>query len=215
MDAVVAVLRAGRLAWSRKWGFLVLSLLVFAVSVAFLARLDLLPEPARAVPVDAVAAADAAPAPPAAVEEPVAIEIPSIGLAAAIENPETADFGVLDALLLKGAVRYPGSAKLGEEGNVVLFGHSSYLPVVKNPAYKTFNDIQKLSAGDRVTVTSAGTAYVYAVRSVEKERADGQNAIPLAVAGKALTLVTCNSFATKTDRFVVTADLVESHPLGA
>ena len=119
----------------------------------------------------------------------------------------------LDAALLTKVVRYPTSAKLGEAGTVLLFGHSSYLPVVKNPAYQAFNDIQKLQTGDIITVYSLDTAYTYTVRTVEKETAS-QGAIPLQVSGKVLTLATCNSFATKDDRFIVTADFVDSHPFG-
>ncbi|OYV27545.1 MAG: hypothetical protein B7W98_01560, partial [Parcubacteria group bacterium 20-58-5] len=132
---------------------------------------------------------------------------------ATIANPTTTDANVLDEYLLKGAVRYPTSARLGETGNVVLFGHSSYLPVVGNQAYKTFDGIQKLVAGDVVTVSSAGTAYMYRVRSMEKESAASNAGIALDVTGRVLTLVTCNSFATKSDRFIVTADFVESHSI--
>ena len=217
MRGIVKMVRAGRQISSRKWSFLALSLLVFLGMFALLARLDLLPEAplAAASPsteASVVATSDEAEA--ASPEPPVTIEIPSIELSATIANPSATDIKTLDAWLLKGAVRWPASAKLGEEGNVVLFGHSSYLPVVKNPAYKTFNDIQKLKVGDHITVSSLGTSYTYAVRSVAKEDAN-QGAIPLQVTGKVLPLATCNSFATKDDRFVVTADFVESHPLGA
>ena len=144
-------------------------------------------------------------------ELPTKIEIPKINLSAVVVNPTITTVAVLDKELLKGAVRYPTSAKLGEDGNVVLFGHSSYLPVVGNQAYKTFNEIQKLVEGDMITVYSSGTTYTYRVRSTTKEKADDTTAIPLSIAGKVLTLVTCNSFAAKEDRFVVTADFVESH----
>ena len=143
------------------------------------------------------------------------IEIAAINLSATIANPMTTNITVLNTDLLSGAVRYPTSAKLGEEGNVVLFGHSSYLPIVGNQAYKTFNGIQKLAAGDIVIVSSSDTAYSYRVKSVTKENANNNSAIPLSVAGKTLTLVTCNSFGAKEDRFVVTADFVESHPAGS
>ncbi len=205
------VTRAAIRAYGEKWAFLALSVLAFASSVYALARFDLLPETPVAPVVDA-APIDATTTLPAVPELPVSIEIPAIGLSAAIANPDTTNVPALDALLLKGAVRYPTSAKLGETGNVVLFGHSSYLPVVGNPAYKTFNGIQKLITGDRITVQSGGTAYVYAVTKVTKEDATVAG-IPLAVAGRVLTLATCDSFATKSDRFVVTADFVESHPL--
>ena len=197
-----------------------LFLLVFVACVALLARFDLLPDPNSVEASPSVESpVTAVSTPPATVtvaqpEAPVKIEIPSIGVLATIANPGTTDAKTLDAWLLKGAVRWPTSRELGEDGNVVLFGHSSYLPIVKNPAYKTFNEIQKLKAGDRITVYSLGTAYTYQVRSVAKESANGNAAIPLQVVGKVLTLATCNTFASKSDRFVVTADFVESHPLG-
>ena len=75
-------------------------------------------------------------------EAPVRIVATSIGLDAKIENPDSRDLDVLDRALTRGAVRYPGSALLGEPGNMLLFGHSSYLSVVGNSAYRTFNDIQ-------------------------------------------------------------------------
>jgi len=237
MDTIVeytaSLVASARLAYERKWSFLGIFVLAFVVSVAILAQLDLLPNvPSTsknildAVSNDltksslgALAATDStgslrASTPPAVVEEPIRIEIPSLSLTATIANPTTTSVSTLDELLLKGAVRYPTSAKLGETGNVVIFGHSSYLPVVLNPAYKTFDGIQKLKQGDVVTVYSSGTAYTYAVRTMKKESANDA-IIPLSVAGKVLTLATCNSFGAKEDRFVVTADFVESHSLGA
>lgn len=213
IDVTVRLIQAGKRAYARKWSFLGLFAVVFLASVSILSELDLLPEPTP--PVVALSAPELGSSSavlPLVAEAPRRIEIPKIGLAANIQNPTTTDVEALDAELLYGAVRYPTSAKLGEAGNVVLFGHSSYLPVVGNQAYKTFNGIQKLSAGDTVTVSSSLTAYTYRVRSVTKESADNA-AIPLSVAGKVLTLATCDSFGAKTDRFVVVADFVESHPI--
>lgn len=213
IDVTVRLIQAGKRAYARKWSFLGLFAVVFLASVSILSELDLLPEPTP--PVVALSAPELGSSSavlPLVAEAPRRIEIPKIGLAANIQNPTTTDVEALDAELLYGAVRYPTSAKLGEAGNVVLFGHSSYLPVVGNQAYKTFNGIQKLSAGDTVTVSSSLTAYTYRVRSVAKESANNA-AIPLSVAGKVLTLATCDSFGAKTDRFVVVADFVESHPI--
>ncbi len=214
-------------AYSKKWSFLGIFALVFIGSTVVLAQLDLLPNAPSAsitsfsgvVTNDLTKSSQSAFVAPSVAslittEEPLQVMIPTIGLKATIANPTTTDVVVLDALLLKGAVRYPTSAKLGETGNVVLFGHSSYLPIVRNQAYKAFNDIQKLKKGDRVTVSSSGTAYTYAVRTVTKESiADA--VIPLSVTGRVLTLSTCDSFGTKSDRFVVVADFVESHSQGA
>ncbi|MDO8566886.1 MAG: sortase [bacterium] len=220
-DITVRLIRAARRAYTRKWSFLGLFAVAFFGSVVVLGWLDVLPEkkpPVVAALVitraaDRSGASGVTTSAPTVVELPMKIEIRGISLSTSIVNPTTTDIRVLDKELLSGAVRYPTSARLGESGNVVLFGHSSYLPVVKNQAYKAFNDIQKLSAGDVVTVSASRTAYTYKIRNVARESADNNTAIPLSVSGKVLTLVTCNSFGTKEDRFVVTADFVESYPV--
>lgn len=216
INVTVRLIQAGKRAYAKKWSFFGVFVAVFFASVAVLGQLDLVPEtpPAATLSLPANESITAHAATPSLVapELPTTIEIPAIGLSATIVNPTTTTSAVLDQALLKGAVRYPTSALLGEEGNVVLFGHSSYLPVVGNQAYKTFNGIQKLVAGDVVTVSSPDTAYTYRVRKVTKENANDA-VIPLSVAGRVLTLSTCDSFASKSDRFVVVADFVERHSI--
>lgn len=212
IDGIARLVRAYRRAYERKGSFFTVFAFLFVGMIALLGALDLLPQ---VVSVSETGAGADTPAASVAVAElPTRIGISTLELSADVANPATTDIATLDKELLKGAVRYPTSARLGETGNVVLFGHSSYLPVIHNQAYKTFNGIQKLALGDTITVYSSITAYTYRVRSVSKESADANSAIPLAVAGKTLTLVTCNSFGTKVDRFVVVADFVESRPAG-
>ncbi len=220
-NAIVRLIRAGKRAYARKWSFLGLFAVVFLGSVSVLAQSGLLPEASAGptAPTVALTRSEAAIASTSVAvsnvpELPTKISIPAIGLSAPIANPDTTDVAILDGELLKGAVRYPTSAKLGETGNVVIFGHSSYLPVVYNQAYKTFDGIQKLAAGDIVTVYSSTAAYSYSVQSVTKESANDA-AIPLSVDGKELTLSTCDSFGAKTDRFVVVANFVGSHPISS
>jgi LPXTG-site transpeptidase (sortase) family protein len=213
IDFTARLIQAAMQAYARKWSFLAVFALVFIGIVAILAALDLLPQTASTPETAAVSTDANKHALIDVIELPMKIEIKTIDLAANIVNPTTTDVEALDQELLSGAVRYPTSARLGETGNVVLFGHSSYLPVVGNQAYKTFNGIQKLAAGDIVTVYSSGTVYAYRVTSVAKESADNNSTILLSVASKMLTLVTCNSFGAKSDRFVVTADFVESRPI--
>lgn len=220
---MVMVIQAARLVrtlvrtYEKKWSFAAAFLLVFFVSFSTLAVFDIVPEapvsepnPIATVPQSALLATAVTAVP----ELPQHIEIPAIGLSVNIANPTSTDAEVLDTALLSGTVRYPTSAKLGEDGNVIVFGHSSYLPVVNNQAFKAFNGIQKLEAGDRITVSGTTHTYVYEVETVEEKDAESA-AIPLEVGGKVLTLVTCDSFKTKTDRFVVTARLVGSNPIGA
>jgi len=215
INVAVRLIRVVRRAYARKWRFLGLFVFVFFGSIILLANFGLLPSSVevsaneqnlvnQAVSEKTNIVVSDVP------ELPTKIEIQTINLSASIANPTTTDVEVLDQKLLSGAVRYPTSAKLGETGNVVLFGHSSYLPIVNNQAYKTFNGIQKLLVGDTIVVYSSDMAYTYQVRSVTKESANDAT-IPLSVSGKILTLATCNSFAEKSDRFVVVADFVESH----
>jgi LPXTG-site transpeptidase (sortase) family protein len=221
INLIAWLARVGAKIYARKWSFFGLFCVLFFAMVFILARFDLLPEIVQAVSVSPVtlsaspriAANTRTPLPTLRVELPMRIAIPALKLAATIANPDTTNVTALDSLLLKGAVRYPTSAKLGETGNVVLFGHSSYLPSVGNQAYKTFNGIQKLVAGDIIIVSSSGASYTYRVRSVAKESANDNSAIPLLIAKKVLTLVTCDSFGAKSDRFVVVADFVESHSI--
>lgn len=214
IGVMTQIIRAGQLAYAKKWSFLGLFVVVFLGTTIALGKLDLLPEvSSAATTVNKSGTINTEVQQQMITELPTRIEIAKIKLGAAISNPTTTDVIILDKELLKGAVRYPTSAKLGETGNVVLFAHSSYIPVVGNQTYKTFNGIQKLVAGDIVTVYSSLEAYTYSVRSVTKESANENSAIPLSISEKMLTLVTCDSFGAKTDRFVVVANFVESHSI--
>ncbi len=146
-------------------------------------------------------------------EAPLRVVAKSINLDTSVSNPTSTDNDVLDAALAKGAIRYPTSATLGVDGTVLLFGHSSYLPIVHNQAYKTFDGIQNLKEGDVVSVYSAAHEYQYKVVGVRIANAE-QDGIDLSTTGRHLTLVTCDSFASKSHRFVVTADLAATFGVG-
>ena len=217
VNKTVQLIRALGRAYAKKWSFLAVFLGVFFVSFATLAALDIVPEPPAKLVADAVdvpggsLVAGVALSQP---ENPVRIEVPAIGMDVEIKNPDSTNVAVLDEALLTGAVRYPTSAKLGEEGNTILFGHSSYLPIVNNAAFKAFNEIQDLKEGDRILVHGESMTYVYAVTDVYEADANDA-AIPLTKSGNTLTLATCDSFGKKTDRFIVEANLVESYPIAS
>ena len=110
------------------------------------------------------------------------------------------------------AARCATRPRLGEEGTVLIFGHSSYLPIVRNQNYKAFNGIQKLKVGETVSVYSATAEYRYTVTGVRLANAT-EDVIELPSTGKFLTLVTCDSFGTKSDRFVVTAQFQAAYTI--
>lgn len=138
---------------------------------------------------------------------PIRIKIDRIGLDTAILTPSSADIAVLDRALLSGAVHYPGSGLLSENANMLLFGHSSYLPVVHNKAFKAFNELGKVKTGDIVTVFSESHKYTYVVDKVLLS--DAEDVLVHFDSPKPmLTLATCNTFGAKEERWIVTATLV-------
>ncbi|MEK7567514.1 MAG: sortase [Patescibacteria group bacterium] len=141
--------------------------------------------------------------------EPIRIVIRAIEMDNTILSPQGTAVAVLDAALLKGVVHYPGSGDLESKRNMFLLGHSSYLPVVHNQAYKAFNGIQKLKVGDLIELYGKDKKYVYVVEKMEKTTAD-DGFIDIGNFERKLILATCDSFGKKQDRFIVTAKFVEA-----
>lgn len=143
---------------------------------------------------------------------PKRIAIPAIDLDLAVQNIESRDLAVLDEYLKKGPIRYVDSAKLGDKGNVLVFGHSSQLPVVHNQMYKAFNRISELKVGDPITLAGeaegAERSYLYTVVSIRKADAEDDIIDLSPTLGQKLTLVTCDTLTSKSARWIVEADFV-------
>lgn len=140
---------------------------------------------------------------------PVRIEIPAIDLDLKVQNPSTRDIAALDALLQNGPARYVDSAKLGTSGNMIVFAHSSHLPIVHNQMFKAFNKIPDLKSGDAITVIGDdGKSYLYTVSEVRKADASDATIDLSPKQGTKLTLVTCDTLTGKSARFILTADFV-------
>jgi LPXTG-site transpeptidase (sortase) family protein len=139
-------------------------------------------------------------------EMPIRITIEKIGVDALVQNPTTTNVYALDDLLLHGAVRYPGSGLPGE-GNMFFFGHSTGLTLVHNQAFKTFNNLRKLVAGDMISVYSDKHIYTYKVNNVKLAKSSDV-LVDFSVKKNMLTLSTCNTFGQKEERYVVEADYV-------
>jgi LPXTG-site transpeptidase (sortase) family protein len=145
-------------------------------------------------------------------ELPTTLIIDALNRTVPILNPASPTVASLDAALLRGVARHPQSATLGQDGNIFILGHSSYLPVVHNKNYQALNGIQNLKWGDTIRIASATTEYTYRVEKVYKAKASALT-IPVAEAGKHLTLATCNSCGTHDDRYVVEATLQSTKPI--
>lgn len=151
--------------------------------------------------------------PLAAVEVlPERLLIESLDIDLNVVNPTTTDIAVLDAELMNGAVRYPTSGVLGENGkNIVIFGHSARIPTYRG-MYRAFNDIEQLNEGETIALQGSGKEYVYRVSRVYKKDANTDE-IALGANNNKLTLVTCDGFGKKSDRWIVEADFIGSYDL--
>jgi len=209
--------------WGQKLRFFVWFFVIFTFTYSILFALDWLPEaPAEAsadttaielMATENIPSEDMVETPVVvATELPREISIPSLKRTVAVLNTATREVADLDADLLKGVVRHPDSVELGAVGNVFILGHSSYLPTVFNRNFQAFNGLQNLVWGDTIIVRSDTQEYVYQVEKVYKAKASALT-IPVAVAGKRLTLATCNSFGSVDDRHIVEAELVSVRPL--
>lgn len=144
---------------------------------------------------------------------PERIVIPSIDMDLPVQNPDTRDIAILDEFLKDGSARYVDSAKLGEAGNMIIFAHSSNLPIVRNQMYKAFNRIQELEPGDTITLVANGKNYLYTVNSVRKADANDTRIDMSVELGTRLTLVTCDTLTSKSARFVLEATFVGSYEI--
>lgn len=141
---------------------------------------------------------------------PVRIEIPAIGMDLPVQNSTTRDIDALYDQLVNGPIRYVDSAKAGGSGNVIIFGHSSRVPIVKNQMYKAFNRVSELKRDDLITLVGEdGASYLYAVETVVRADVAAGATIDLSPnQGKKLTLVTCDNEKGKNARFILTAAYV-------
>lgn len=203
---------------NRKPFFVVFFIVVF-ITYAILFAIDFIPEPVSPSVdenTENVESATAVTEPIEEVEEvtplsplPTKIIFDSLDREVVVFNPESRDVTVLDEALLSGVVRHPDSATLTDKDNILILGHSSYLPNVFNKNFQAFNGIQELSWGDLIRVQSADAEYVYRVQRVYEAKASDVVVPP--TPGKAqLTLATCNSFGSKDDRYIVEASLIET-----
>jgi LPXTG-site transpeptidase (sortase) family protein len=139
---------------------------------------------------------------------PERLQIDAIGLDLPVQNITSRDLGVLDVALEQGPVRYVDSALLNAPGNMLVFAHSSHLPVVHNQMFKAFNRLPELVPGDSIVVTGGGKKYLYSVSSVRRTDASDTVIDLTPTNGTRLTLSTCDTLTSKSSRFVVEAEFV-------
>lgn len=113
-----------------------------------------------------------------------------------------------------GVVHYADTAMPGQDGNLVIFGHSSNN--IFNPGrYKfAFVLLSRLSSGDTFYIDNGGHRYTYQVYQKEIVSPTDVSVLELSDKPATATLITCDPPGTSTNRLVVSAEQIDPSPAG-
>ncbi len=139
-------------------------------------------------------------------ELPLSLEIPDYSIYTSINSPVSTDVKVLDNALSLSAVHYPGSGLPGVN-NMLIFGHSTTFKIVKNKAYKVFNNIKEIKSGTYIYIKTESETHIYKTISVDKV-SKYTSWIEFESDKPVLTLATCDSFGKASDRWVLKAEYI-------
>lgn len=120
--------------------------------------------------------------------------------------------GDFDAELKQGVVKYPTTPAPGEDGNTLIFGHTSQERWSHNGYGTVFSTLPKLQAGDSIQVVREGELYTYQVletvvkypKDVDAEFQKRQEAD-----GEYITLMGCYPLGTTKQRMMVMAKRID------
>lgn len=111
--------------------------------------------------------------------------------------------------LVKGIVRYPGSAKPGEEWNSFIFGHSSNFPWIKWDYNDVFALLNNVVFGDEIIVYYNQKKYIYTVKEKHVVKPGDVAILKRNEWKKEISLMTCWPVWTSVNRMVVIWELTE------
>lgn len=144
------------------------------------------------------------------------IIVPSLWLDVPIvvnESMEPVDFAKanFDKELEEWIVKYPTTPAPGEEGNTLLFGHTSYVVRKTNPYWTIFKDLAKLRDSTLIQILREGKLYEYKVIDlfvVSPKQVNAQYMTYQNAGGSYITLMWCYPLGTDNKRIMVVAKLI-------
>lgn len=154
------------------------------------------------------------PSPPSSLAAPSRtnrLSIPKIGVNAPIIW--NADPNQILRDLQRGVAHYQGTSLPNTvSGNVFITGHSSGYPWDPGQYKTVFANLDKLVAGDTISVTTEQNTYVYRVKDSVVVR-PSETSVLAPTPTPILSLMTCVPVGTNLRRLIVRADLIEVKPL--
>ena len=129
-----------------------------------------------------------------------------------IYDVDTIDETAVEKGLERGVVHYADTAVPGQNGNVVIVGHSSNN--ILNPGkYKfAFTLLHDLQAGDTFYLQKDSKRYTYQVYKRQVVSPNDVSVLGLADKPATATLITCDPPGTSNNRLVVTAEQIDPSP---
>ena len=113
--------------------------------------------------------------------------------------------------LRKGVVRYPGTARPGEVGNVFIFGHSSNYPWVKSEYNQVFALLDTLKNGDDIVIFYGQKKYTYRITDRATVKPGDMDVLASRdPKKKELAIMTCWPIGTTLERIILFGELVEN-----
>lgn len=111
--------------------------------------------------------------------------------------------------LQNGVIRYPGSAKPGQDGTTFIFGHSSNFPWIKGDYNDVFALLDKVVYDDVVIVYYNQKKYTFKIREKKVILPGDVSVLKRNQKKSEITLMTCWPLGTTLKRLVVIGELVE------
>ena len=110
--------------------------------------------------------------------------------------------------LKSGVVRYPGTAKPGEEGNVFITGHSSYYLWDDGQYKDVFALLSEVNVDDQIIIYYDQQKYVYKITEKKEVEPAEVNVLEQPVGEERLTLMTCTPVGTNLKRLILIGEIV-------
>jgi LPXTG-site transpeptidase (sortase) family protein len=134
------------------------------------------------------------------------VEIP------AIYDVNTINDDAIEAGLERGAVHYADTALPGQNGNVVIVGHSSG-NVFNSGKYKfAFSLLRAMEKGDTFYLQKDGKRYTYQVYDKKVVKPTDVSVLGLSDKTATATLITCDPPGTSTNRLVIVGEQINPDP---
>lgn len=128
------------------------------------------------------------------------------------ENLIKREWGALEKDMQKslqyGIINYPGTARPGQPGNIVLTGHSSYFPWDSGRFKDVFALLHDVVLDDKIIVFHKEKKYIYRVNNIYEVKPSDLKILEQTRDNR-LTLVTCTPIGTNLRRLVVEARLMD------